>query len=751
MGHAMAVITRSGRGVNTPTSETQEEVNPSREHIIDIPEPVVQKVKAQFPRPPPPYPQRLAKQNVENQFKKIIQNSLSINVPLVEALEKLPGYAKFMKDLVTKKQSMNFETNKVTYEVSAIIYSTAHTFEDPRAFTISCTIGSTEFAKAICDLGASMNLIPYSVFENLEIGQPRPTSIRLQMSDRTMKRSLGVIEDILVRVKLFVMLKLENSLSGLVMQKVVFHACKSMRQPNSNEVCSFVDVVTDVIVDDKSATIDVGDMLKAVLFKFDDDEMYGFMECVNSLQGMGSYNYADRKLSLDLENWKNPPTKLSIEEPSTLYVQVDSALAVLQKRKKAIGWTLVDIWSIIPAFCMHKIKLEDGAKLSIEYQRRLNEAMQEVVNKEIIKWVCMDYRKLNNVTMKDHFPLSFLDQMLDRLAGRAFYCFLDGYSGCNQILIAPENQEKTSFICPYRTFSIKRMPFGLCNATETFQRCMMAIFTDMVEDYLDVFMDGFSVVGDSFDDCQENFDKVLARCKETNLVLNWEKCHFMVEEGIVLCYKISRNGIEVHKVKIEVISKLPLPTSLLEKYAKFNFNDDCMRAFELLKLKLTTTPINTGPNWSLPCELMLNASDVAVGAVLGQCINKVFHSVYYDSKTMNSAQVNYTVMEKELPAIVFAMRSSACNENQVADHLSRLEEEGKSYDGLEINDSFPDEKLLAISMKEVEWFADMANFLTTYKTHIRMSPYWLVIGKACRLPVKLEHKAMRALKKLNLD
>ncbi|XP_019248493.1 PREDICTED: uncharacterized protein LOC109227753, partial [Nicotiana attenuata] len=192
-----------------------------------------------------------------------------------------------------------------------------------------------------------------------------------------------------------------------------------------------------------------------------------------------------------------------------------------------------------------------------------NDNNELIPTRTIIGWrVCMDYRKLNKVTRKDHFPLPFLDQMLDRLAGRAFYCFLDGYSGYNQILIAPEDQEKTTFTCPYGTFAFSRMPFGLCNAPATFQRCMMAIFTDMEEDILEVFMDDFSVVGDSFDECLVNLDRVLARCEETNLVLNWEKCHFMVEEGIVLGHKISKHGIEVDKAKIEVISRLPPPTSV---------------------------------------------------------------------------------------------------------------------------------------------------------------------------------------------
>ncbi|XP_070057473.1 uncharacterized protein [Nicotiana tomentosiformis] len=187
--------------------EAQEEVNPSRDHIIDIPEPVVQKSKASMPRTPPSYPQSLAKQNGENQFKIFINmmNSLSINVPLVEALEQMPGYAKFMKDLVTKKRLMNFETIKITHQVSAIVHSMAPKLENPDAFTIPCTIGSAEFAKALCDLGASINLMPYSIFKILGIGQPRPTSMRLPMDDRTMKRPLGVIEDVLVRIDKFIL------------------------------------------------------------------------------------------------------------------------------------------------------------------------------------------------------------------------------------------------------------------------------------------------------------------------------------------------------------------------------------------------------------------------------------------------------------------------------------------------------------------------------------------------------------------
>jgi len=135
--------------------------------------------------------------------------------------------------------------------------------------------------------------------------------------------------------------------------------------------------------------------------------------------------------------------------------------------------------------------------------------------------------------------------MLDRLAGKAYYYFLDGYTGYNQISIVPEDQEKTTFTCPYGTFAFKKMPFGLCNAPATFQRSVMVNFLDMVEKFIEVFMDDFSIFRESYDHCLENLARVLQHCVETNLVLNWEKCHFMMKEGIVLGHKVSNQGIEV--------------------------------------------------------------------------------------------------------------------------------------------------------------------------------------------------------------
>ncbi|RDY09298.1 Retrovirus-related Pol polyprotein, partial [Mucuna pruriens] len=272
--------------------------------------------------------------------------------------------------------------------------------------------------------------------------------------------------------------------------------------------------------------------------------------------------------------------------------------------------------------------------------------------------VCIDYRRLNHATRKDHFSLPFIDQVLEKLSGKSYYCFLDGFSGYMQIHIAPEDQHKTTFTCPFGTFVYTRMPFGLCNAPSTFQRCMMSIFSDLLQDCMEVFMDDFTMYADSFEACLSNLTKVLKRCIDTNLVLNFEKCHFMVTEGIVLGHLVSNRGIEVDKAKIDVITSLPNPASVRENFSKlalplskllqkdveFNFDQPCIEAFQELKSRLTSTPILQAPNWDLPFELMCDASNSTLGVVLSQRV-RVGQPVHQ----------NYTTTKKELLAIVFAL------------------------------------------------------------------------------------------------
>ena len=298
--------------------------------------------------------------------------------------------------------------------------------------------------------------------------------------------------------------------------------------------------------------------------------------------------------------------------------------------------------------------------------------------------MCIDYKKLNTITRKDHFPLPFIDQMLDRLAGHPHFCFLDGYSRYNQIAIAPEDQEKTTFTCPYGTFSFRRVSFMLCNAPTTFQRCMMSKFLDLAEEVMKIFMDGFKVYGSSFEHCLQNLGTVLHRCQDKKLALNWEKCHFMVIEGIVLEHRISAVGLEVDQAKVSIIKTFLPPTTVkgiksflghtgfyrrfikdfskiarplcrfLEKDAKFNFDESCQYSFEEIKSRLVEAPIMAKPDWNKEFEIMCDANDHALGAILGQKANKVFRAIYYSSKTFNETQENYSTTEKEMLAMVFA-------------------------------------------------------------------------------------------------
>nr|GFA79616.1 reverse transcriptase domain-containing protein [Tanacetum cinerariifolium] len=269
---------------------------------------------------------------------------------------------------------------------------------------------------------------------------------------------------------------------------------------------------------------------------------------------------------------------LSDEEKTTL-------ITVLKSHKRAIAWKLSDIKGINPEFCTQKILMEADFKPAVQHQRRVNPKIHDVIKKGVEKlldarliypisdspWVslvhcvpkkdgfavveneeneliptrlvtrwrvCIDYHKLNEATRKDHFPLPFMDQMLERLARNEYYCFLDGFSGYFQISINLKDQEKTTFMC------------------------MMAIFYDMIKKTMEVFMDDFLVFGNSFGTCLSHLEKTLKRCEDTNLCLNWEKSHFMVKEGIVLGHKISKNGIEVDKAKVDVIAKLPHLTTV---------------------------------------------------------------------------------------------------------------------------------------------------------------------------------------------
>ncbi|WJZ97359.1 hypothetical protein VitviT2T_015968 [Vitis vinifera] len=917
-----ALITlRSGKKVKLPTpkphvEEEEEEETKKREEMKgkkkDIsegkedhdstvnanPEKILLKEEILKKNTSPPFPQALhGKKGIRNALEILeVLRQVKVNIPLLDMIKQVPTYAKFLKDLCTIKRGLNVNKKAfLTEQVSAIIQCKSPLkYKDPGCPTISVMIGGKVVEKALLDLGASVNLLPYSVYKQLRLGELKPTSITLSLVDRSVKIPRGVIEDVLVQVDNFyypvdfvvldtdptvkeansipiilgrpflatsnAIINCRNGLMQLTFGNMtlklnIFYMSKKLitseEEEGPEEVC-----VIDALVEEH-CNQNMQDKLNESLGDLEEG-LSEPTDVLATLQGwrrreeiLPLFNKEEAQEAAEEEtpklNLKPLPMELKytyLEENKQCPVVVSSSLTspqeqclleVLKRCKKAIGWQISDLKDISPLVCTHHIYMEEEAKSIRQPQRRLNPHLQEVVRAEVLKllqagiiypisnspWVsptqvvpkksgitviqnekgeeittrltsgwrvCIDYRKLNAVTRKDHFPLPFIDQVLERVSGHPFYCFLDGYFGYFQIEIDVEDQEKTTFTCPFGTYAYRRMPFGLCNAPATFQRCMLSIFSDMVERIMEVFMDDITVYGGTFEECLDNLEAVLNRCIKKDLVLNWEKCHFMVRQEIVLGHIISEKGIEVDKAKVELIVKLSSLTTikgvrqflgharfyrrfikdfsnlskplweLLAKDAAFIWDERCQKSFDQLKQFLTTTPIMRAPNWQLPFEVMCDASDFAIGAVLGQREDGKPYVIYYASKTLNKAQRNYTTTEKELLAVVFALdkfraylvgsfiivftnhsalkylltkqdakarlirwilllqefdlqiRDKKRVENVVADHLSRLAIAHNSH-VLPINDDFPEESLMLLA--KTPWYAHIANYLVT--------------------------------------
>ncbi|KAJ9548124.1 hypothetical protein OSB04_020667 [Centaurea solstitialis] len=667
-----------------------------------------------------PYPARLRKEKKEAQYRKFIDliKRVDINVPLVDLIAGVPSYARFLKELVANKARMG--TEEIAFlnaECSATLSDTLKK-GDPGSFIIPCYFGKSVSCRALADLGASINLMPLSFYQKLGLNDLKSTRMTIQLADRSIKYPVGIAEDVIVRVDRF-------------------------------------EFPTDFVI------LDINDEVKVPL-------ILGrpFLNTASAI-----IHVAKRELSLGIGEWEE---SLAIEKrwDETVEKGEEDFEELKQEDKVRVKTSLEE-----PPYLELKDLSEHLEYQFLEGNNSLPEAypkMQEVVKKEVIKlldtgiiypisdspWVshvqvvpkkggltvvtndnnelvptctvtgwrvCIDYRKLNDATRKDHFPLPFIDQMLERLAGNEYYCFLDGFWDISKSPLILKTKRKRPLPVP-----LEHLPIG-------------------------------------------------------------EKCHFMVREGIVLGHKISKDGLEVDKAKIDTISKLPPPTNikgvrsflghagfyrrfiqdfskisrpltkLLEKDAPFIFDEKCISAFETLKRHLTNAPIMVPPDWDQPFEIMCDASDYAVGAVLGQRKNNHFQPICYASRTLNDAQENYTTTEKELLAVVFAIekfrsylvlskiivytdhsalkylfaksdakprlirwilllqefdieiRDKRGAENLVADHLSRLENPYMDSGGIEvIRDKFPDEDLnmiKTIGEDPIPWYADFANYL----------------------------------------
>ncbi|XP_059596429.1 uncharacterized protein LOC132254561, partial [Vitis vinifera] len=692
---------------------------------------------------PPPFPQALhGKKEIKNSSEILeVLRQVKVNIPLLDMIKQVPTYAKFLKDLCTVKRGLQVTKNAfLTEQVSAIIQSKSPVkYKDPGCPTISVNIGRTNVEKALLDLGASVNLLPYSVYKQLGLGGLKPTTMTLSLADRSVKIPRGVIEDVLVQVDKFYYpvdfvvldtdstVKEENyvpiilgrpflatsnaivncrngvmqlTFGNMTLELNIFHLCKRHLYPEEEEGFEEVCLINTLVEEhcDKSLEESLNENLEVL-----ED---GFPEPSDVLAIMSPWRRREEILPLFNQEdsqgvaVENPPKlilkplplelkyayleddeKCPVVVSSTLTSdQEDSLLGVLRKCKKAIGWQISDLKGISPLVCTHHIYMEDDAKPVRQPQRRLNPHMQEVVRSEVLKLLQAGII----------YPIS------------------------DSLWVSPTQ------VVPKKS--------------------------------------GITVIQN------EKGEEVSTR------------------------HIISKNGIEVDKAKVELIVKLPPPTNvkgirqflghagfyrrfikdfskiskplceLLVKDAKFVWDEKCQRSFEELKQFLTTAPIVRAPNWKLPFEVMCDSSDLAMGAVLGQREDGKPYVIYYASRTLNEAQKNYTTTEKELLAIVFALdkfraylvgssivvftdhsalkylltkqdakarlirwilllqefnlqiRDKNGVENVVADHLSRLVITHDSH-GLPINDDFPEESLMSVDL--APWYSHIVNFLVT--------------------------------------
>ncbi|KAL6325910.1 hypothetical protein AAG906_038401 [Vitis piasezkii] len=588
-----------------------------------------------------------------------VLRQVKVNIPLLDMIKQVPKYAKFLKDLCTIKRGLNVNKKAfLTEQVSVILQCKSPLmYKDSGCPTISVMIGRKVVEKALLDLGASVNLLPYSVYKQLGLGELKPTSITLSLADRSVKIPRGIIEDVLVQVDNFyypidfvvldtdpivkeanyvpiilgrpflatsnAIINCRNGLmqltfGNMTLELNIFYMSKKLitleEEEGPEEVC-----IIDTLVEEH-CNQNMQDKL---------NESLGDLE-------EGLPEPSDMLATLQEENKQCP---IVISSSLTTHQEI-SLLKVLKRCKKAIGWQISDLKGISPLVCTHHIYMEEEAKPIRQPQRRLNPHLQEVVRAEVLKllqagiiypiskgpWVSPTQvvPKKSGITVVQNEKGKEIATRLTSVSSHPFYCFLDGYSGYFQIGIDVEDQEKTTFTCPFGTYAYRRMPFGLCNAPTTFQRCMLSIFSDIVERIMEVFMDDITIYGGTFEECLVNLEAILNRCIEKDL-----------------------KGIEVDKAKVELIVKLPSPTTV-KGVRQFLGHVGFYRRF-IKDFSKLSKPL---------CELLKGV------------------------------------------------------ENVVADHLSRLAIAHNSH-VLPINDDFPEESLMLL--EKTPWYAHIANYLVTWK------------------------------------
>ncbi|GJX79526.1 reverse transcriptase domain-containing protein [Tanacetum coccineum] len=574
---------------------------------------------------------------MEAQYRKFLDmiRVVRINIHLVDILAGMPNYGKFLKDLISNKHKIEqISAAFLSDESSAMIQNkVSPKLGDLGSFLIPSNFNKTFSCNALADLVGKFTFL--ADFVILEMKEDSKVPLILG-------RPFLHTNDAVIRVK-------QKQLNlGVGTERMIFNIDSAMKHSYSNDdTCFSIDVIDEFLEEDFDALLDEGrkilHSIKGTLleedFFFEFNEFIAMAEDENSEYKSDTEEPPFEKIIINTDY----KIKTSLEEPPT-----DLELKPLPDN---LEYVFLEEPSFLP-------------KVEPKYARSVKKEIVKLLDTGIIypiadsPWVS---------------PIHYVPKK----------------GGIT--VVTNENDE----LVPTRNVTGWRMPFGLCNAPATFQRCMLAIFHDMIEESVEVFMDDFSVFGNSFDKCLNNLDKMLHRCEDAHLVLNWEKCYFMVKEGNVLGHKVSSvrsflGHAGFYRRFIKYFSKIARPlTKLLEKDTPFEFVDECQEAFKLLKEKLTCAPVIVSLNWNLLFDLMCDVNDFAVGAIL------------------DANLIRWILLLQEFD-IEFKDRKGT--ENVATDHLSRIENDEISDDS-EVDDNFPRETLMEINTKDEPWFADFANYL----------------------------------------
>ncbi|GJZ14634.1 DNA-directed DNA polymerase [Tanacetum coccineum] len=595
-GEMKAITTRSGvayEGPSNPTKPspkkvvereteeiTDEEQNDFQGSTAQIPPPVIPKpipepeipktLPKSTPIPEPEIPKTVPKANIpypsrrdnqknrekaSYQKEKIFQmfQDLRFDISFADALFLMPRFAPTIRDLLMNKEKL-LELVKIPLNENCsamLLKKLPEKLGDPGKFLIPCEFPGMEICYALADLGASINLMPLSIWKKLSLPELSPTRMTLELADRSITYPKGLAEDVYVKVGKFhfpadfVVVDFEaDPRVPLILGRSFLKTGRTLIDIYEGEITLRVDNEAEYVPqllgfpsDDFSSgnptstsepftskftleEIDAYLYVKSISLESDHDDRDSEEDIYVLEQLLNDDPF--QLPSMDLKQSEVTEAKSLIEEPPELELKdlpshleyafleendklpviiakglknnkKEALINVLKSHKRAIAWKITDIKGIDPRFCTHKILMEDDCKPSVQSQRRVNPKIHEVIKKEVIKlldagmiypisdspWVspihcvpkkggmtvvaneeneliptrlvtgwrvCIDYRKLNEATRKDHFPLPFMDQMLEHLAGNEFYCFLDGFLGYFQIPIDPHDQEKMTFM-----------------------------------------------------------------------------------------------------------------------------------------------------------------------------------------------------------------------------------------------------------------------------------------------------------------